>query len=250
MTPKAVLTDAYRRRFASEKSKPSQVLRKPRVALLYHALQYLRAQAISQVSILRKMALAHFRGASLGARNQISAHVTQSLLHIRTSSQCSSIEHFSPAHPMHHVHWKVCHTGLDSLFDLLEVAHLCRRHRRPEEAQARQAALLRPVVVLDENLNIPRHAIETDFLTHNMGRRATATRQPTVTPRWESAGTTKAARHGRTLGETLDGRQGNIFSKALAAKYHPRHVQKRKGDGRVKQASNLTERAPTPTPVS
>lgn len=43
-------------------------------------------------------------------------------------------------------------TPFDSLFDLLEVPHLCRGHGRPVKSQARQAALLCTVVVSDENL--------------------------------------------------------------------------------------------------
>lgn len=42
--------------------------------------------------------------------------------------------------------------SFNSLFDLLEVTHLGGRHGRPVKPQARQAALLRAIVVSDENL--------------------------------------------------------------------------------------------------
>lgn len=50
----------------------------------------------------------------------------------------------------------------DSLVDLLEVPHLGRCHGRAEKSQARQAALLRTVVVGHENLF---------FITHTKGVR-------------------------------------------------------------------------------
>lgn len=69
----------------------------------------------------------------------------------------------------------------DSLFDLLEVTHLCGCHWRPVKPYARQAGLLRAVVVFNENLFSryvdchapPTHEFHEHVHAHPLARRRT-----------------------------------------------------------------------------